>query len=146
MCIQRTRDGFVLVRQARTKITTFLASIITCCIVPILFCSNYYGGDSNNHIINSAFAASVGEGSQNQLPSQQQQCNCIDLWFSLFLEFSWKRKLTISWNFQIFLFYLIELTSFYYYGIKSKCGNMFNSEIVVNMTGVSLFVSAFSNL
>jgi plastocyanin len=73
VCIQRTRDGFVLVRQARTKITTFLASIITCCIVTILFCSNYYGGDSNNHIINSAFAASVGEGSQNQLPSQQQQ-------------------------------------------------------------------------
>jgi plastocyanin len=36
-----------------------------CCIVAILFCSNYSGSD-NNHIINSAFAASVDKGSQNQ--------------------------------------------------------------------------------
>jgi plastocyanin len=39
-----------------------------CCIVTILFCSNYSGSDNigNNYIINSAFGASVDKGSQNQ--------------------------------------------------------------------------------
>jgi plastocyanin len=56
-----------MARETRTKIT-FLANIIICCIVTILFCSNYSGSDNsnNNHIINAAFAASVGKGSQNQ--------------------------------------------------------------------------------
>src|SRR5919199_5037015 len=61
-------DGFVMARKTRTKIT-FLASIMICCIVNIFFCGDYYGIDNisnNNHIINSAFAASVGNGSQNQ--------------------------------------------------------------------------------
>ena len=45
-----------------------------CCIVAILFCSNYGDDNSkNNHIIKAAFAASVSEDSQNQLPLQQQQ-------------------------------------------------------------------------
>ena len=58
-----------MTREIRTKIT-FLSSVIMCCIVAILFCSNYSGSDNisnnNNHIINSAFAASVDKGSQNQ--------------------------------------------------------------------------------
>jgi plastocyanin len=63
-------DGIVMTREIRTKIT-FLSSVIMCCIVAILFCSNYSGSDNisnnnNNHIINSAFAASVDKGSQNQ--------------------------------------------------------------------------------
>ena len=60
-------DGIVMARETRTKIT-FLASIIMCCIVTVLFCSNYSSSDNsnNNHIINAAFAASVGKGSQNQ--------------------------------------------------------------------------------
>ena len=63
-------DGIVMTREIRTKIT-FLSSVIICCIVAILFCSNYSGSDNisnnnNNHIINSAFAASVDKGSQNQ--------------------------------------------------------------------------------
>src|ERR1051325_3266207 len=57
-------DRIVMTREIRTKIT-FLSSVIMCCIVAILFCSNYSGSD-NNHIINSAFAASVDKGSQNQ--------------------------------------------------------------------------------
>ena len=59
--------------QVRTKIIAFLASIITYCIVTILFCGNYGGNSNNDHIITSAFAASVGEGSQNQLASQQEK-------------------------------------------------------------------------
>jgi plastocyanin len=61
-------DGFVMARKTRTKIT-FLASIMICYLVNIFFCGDYYGSDNisnNNHIINSAFAASVGNGSQNQ--------------------------------------------------------------------------------
>ena len=64
----------MLTRQARTKIITSLTSIGTCCIIAILFCSNYGDDNSkNNHIIKAAFAASVSEDSQNQLPLQQQQ-------------------------------------------------------------------------
>ncbi len=57
-----------MTREIKTN-TTFLSSVILCCILTILFCSNYSGSDNisnNNHIINSAFAASVGKGSQNQ--------------------------------------------------------------------------------
>src|SRR5919197_6330530 len=60
-----------MARETTTKIT-FLVSILICSIVTILFCGNY-GSDSNNNIINAAFAASVGEDKQNQLPSQQPQ-------------------------------------------------------------------------
>jgi len=60
-----------MARETTTKIT-FLVSILICSIVTILFCGNY-GSDSNNHIINAAFATSVGEDKQNQLPSQQPQ-------------------------------------------------------------------------
>src|SRR5919197_4067987 len=60
-----------MARETTTKIT-FLVSILICSIVTILFCGNY-GSDSNNNIINAAFAASVGEDIQNQLPSQQPQ-------------------------------------------------------------------------
>src|SRR5919197_5213910 len=60
-----------MARETTTKIT-FLVSILICSIVTILFCGNY-GSDSNNYIINAAFAASVGEDRQNQLPSQQLQ-------------------------------------------------------------------------
>jgi plastocyanin len=64
--------GWVYIgKTSKSKNNNLLASISTCCIVAILFCS--YGGDSNNHIITSAFAASEGEGSQNQLASQQQK-------------------------------------------------------------------------
>src|SRR5918996_901043 len=56
-----------MAKETRTKIT-FLSGAIMCCIVTILFCSNYSGSDNigNNYIINSAFAASVDKGSQNQ--------------------------------------------------------------------------------
>ena len=56
-------DGIVMPIETRTKIT-LLAGAIICCIVAMLFCSNYSG--SENHIIASAFAASVDKGSQNQ--------------------------------------------------------------------------------
>src|SRR5919199_6592475 len=60
-----------MTRETTTKII-FLISIITCSMVTLLLCGNY-GSDSNNkHIINSAFAASVGQGSQRQLTPQQQ--------------------------------------------------------------------------
>jgi plastocyanin len=64
-----------MARETTIKII-FLTSIITCSIVTILFSGNY-GSDNNNnnhnnYIINSAFAASVGQGSQNQLTPQQQ--------------------------------------------------------------------------
>jgi plastocyanin len=55
--------GIVMPRETGTKIT-FLAGAIMCCIVAMLFFSNYSG--SENHIITSAFAASVDKGSQNQ--------------------------------------------------------------------------------
>ena len=57
-----------------TKII-FVASILAISSIVTIFSSNY--SDSNNHIINSAFAASVGQGSQNQLPSQSQQPNIL---------------------------------------------------------------------
>src|SRR5919205_1951983 len=56
-------NGIVMPRETRTKIT-FLAGAIMCCIVAMLFYSNYSG--SENHIIASAFAASVDKASQNQ--------------------------------------------------------------------------------
>ena len=64
----------MLTRQARTKIITSLTSIGTCCIIAILFCSNY-GDDisKTNHIIKAAFAASVSEDSQNQSQLQKQE-------------------------------------------------------------------------
>ena len=54
-----------------TKII-FVATTIICSIVTMLFCGGNYG-NNNNYIINAAFAESVSEDSQNQLSSQQQQ-------------------------------------------------------------------------
>ena len=56
-------DWIVMPRETGTKIT-FLAFAVMCCIVAMLFFSNYSG--SENHIITSAFAASVDKDSQNQ--------------------------------------------------------------------------------
>jgi hypothetical protein len=65
-------DELVMAREKTTTKIIFLASVLICAIAAALFCSDYVG-DSNNHIINAVFAASVGEDGQNQLPSQQQQ-------------------------------------------------------------------------
>jgi hypothetical protein len=52
-------DELVMAGEKTTTKIIFLASVLICSKVATLFCSDYVG-DSNNHIIKAAFAASVG--------------------------------------------------------------------------------------
>ena len=69
--------------QNLTKPVMVLLSIAGLLIMASVVCSNYSSSDNisnNDHIINSAFAASVGEGSQNQLPARQPNIQASNIY------------------------------------------------------------------
>src|SRR5919199_1822549 len=69
--------------QNLTKPVMVLLSIAGLLIMASVVCSNYSSSDNisnNDHIINSAFAASVGEGSQNQLPPRQPNIQASNIY------------------------------------------------------------------